>query len=78
MGNAKLTKVFTSGSSQAVRIPKEYRLPPGTVVIRQVPGGVFIGQGDDAFAAMAEAVEGFDADFLADRQQGTPETRELW
>jgi antitoxin VapB len=34
-----ITKIFKSGGSQAVRIPKEYRLPGNEVRIRQVPGG---------------------------------------
>lgn len=67
-----------SGSSQAVRIPKEYRLPHSTVAIRQVPGGVFIGQCDDAFALMAAAVDGFADDFMAERQQGDVEQRDSW
>lgn len=38
------TRVFKSGNSQAVRIPKELQLPPGVaeVEIEAVPGGMFI------------------------------------
>ena len=37
-----ITKIFKSGGSQAVRIPKEFRLPGTQVRIRQVPGGLLL------------------------------------
>lgn len=35
-------KIFKSGGSQAVRIPKELRLPGKEVRIRKVPGGLLL------------------------------------
>jgi antitoxin VapB len=37
-----ITKIFKSGGSQAVRIPKEFRLPGKEVRIRQIEGGKLV------------------------------------
>ena len=39
---AIITKVFKSGNSQAVRLPKGWRLPSGTVQIEQTGLGLLI------------------------------------
>jgi antitoxin VapB len=73
-------KVFMSGRSQAVRIPVEYRFASDEVYIRRDPqtGDLILSEapGDwvETFAALDRA--GFPEDFLADRGQGTPQTRE--
>ena len=35
-------KIFMNGRSQAVRLPKEFRLPGKEVSIRAVPGGLLL------------------------------------
>lgn len=37
-----ITKIFKSGGSQAVRIPKQFRLPGKEVRIRQIEGGKLV------------------------------------
>ena len=39
---ATLAKIFKSGGSQAVRIPREFRLPGTEVRIRQIEGGKLV------------------------------------
>jgi antitoxin VapB len=39
---AAVAKVFMSGRSQAVRLPKEFRLPGKEVRIRRVEGGLLL------------------------------------
>lgn len=73
-------KVFMTGRSQAVRIPAEYRFTADEVYIRRDPqsGDVILSQSpggwDEIFAALDKA--GVPEDFLADRNQGTPQDRE--
>ncbi|HVC45821.1 MAG TPA: hypothetical protein VND90_01115 [Terracidiphilus sp.] len=75
------TRVFMSGRSQAVRVPAELRFTTDEVYVRRDPqtGDLILSQSPPAtwaeiFAALDEAA--FPADFLADRRQGTAETRE--
>ena len=44
-------KVFASGRSQAIRLPKEFRVSGKVVRLSRVPGGILITEGDpwDAF-----------------------------
>ena len=73
-------KVFMSGRSQNVRIPAEYRFTSDEVFVHRNPqtGDLILSQSpgswSEVFAALDEA--GFSEDFLSDRQQGSPETRE--
>jgi antitoxin VapB len=77
-------KLFRNGRSQAVRLPREFRLPGERVrVSRALGGGVLlepvIDDIDAWFKAMDE-VPGDPADFLADvdfDQPITPEGREI-
>ena len=70
-------KVFTSGRSQAVRIPKEFRFDSEEVFINRVGDAVIltpIGKAKDVYR---KGVSGFSADFLADgRPEQIPTTRE--
>ncbi|HZB87956.1 MAG TPA: hypothetical protein VE291_04800 [Terracidiphilus sp.] len=69
-----------SGRSQAVRIPADFRFTAEEVYVRRDPqtGDLILSQApstwSEVFAALDEAA--FPAEFMADRQQGTAETRE--
>ena len=63
-------KVFTSGRSQAVRIPKEFRFDAEEVFINRVGDAVILTPVSKAKAVFQQGLEGFSADFLAD---GRPE-----
>lgn len=73
-------RVFMSGRSQHVTIPAEYRFSGEEVFVRRDPasGDLILSQSpggwNDFFAAVDE--NPFPEDFLADREQGTAETRE--
>jgi antitoxin VapB len=77
------TRVFMNGNSQAVRIPQELRLDATQVEISRTPSGDLlirplpIKRG----TALLQALQGFDADFIAaleqDRtEQSPPQERE--
>ena len=73
-------RVFMSGRSQHVTIPAEYRFSSEEVFVRRDPasGDLILTQspgGWNEFFAALDA-DPFPEDFLTDRAQGTPETRE--
>ncbi len=78
------TRVFMNGNSQAVRIPAEFRLNTDRVRISRNEQGDLIIQSLPANrgAALLEALEGFDDEFIAaledDQQEQAPmQDREL-
>ncbi|MBC8008824.1 MAG: AbrB/MazE/SpoVT family DNA-binding domain-containing protein [Burkholderiales bacterium] len=44
---SKTAKLFTTGGSQAIRLPKEFRFPGATVNIRRTKAGVLITPAED-------------------------------
>ena len=77
MGNDKTTigegKVFMSGNSQAVRLPKSFRLPGTRVRVSRVDGGILllpiIEDVEAWFKAMDDAGGG---DFLEEGREQPP------
>lgn len=75
-------KLFMNGRSQAVRLPVNYRFDCDEVYIRKDPesGDVIIskkpGSWDDFFKLM-QAIE-IPEDFMADRDNETPQERDLF
>ncbi len=71
-------KLFRNGSSQAVRLPKEYNLPGQEVYVTKVDGIVMlIPQNGDAWQPLLDSLEKFSADYYNfKRDQGTFESRE--
>lgn len=70
-------KVFTSGRSQAVRIPKEYRFEESEVFINRVGDALILTPVSKIQAVYQQGLEGFSADFLADgRPEQIPTLRE--
>lgn len=60
-----VAKLFTTGGSQAVRLPKEFRFPGQSVLIRRTKAGVLITPAEDdlesrrrAFLALAGSCPG--------------------
>jgi len=56
-------KVFASGRSQAIRLPKEFRVSGTEVILTRVPGGILITEGDP-WAAFEEGCRSLDEAFL--------------
>lgn len=75
METLKETRVFMNGSSQAVRIPKGFRFRSDVVYLKKVPGGVLMIAKEQRFEAMRDSLSEFTGDFLAERKQGTLESR---
>lgn len=70
-------KVFTSGRSQAVRIPKEYRFDSEEVFINRVGDSVVLTPVGKAREVFRQGLNGFTDDFLAEgRPAQLPTERE--
>lgn len=70
-------KIFKNGSSQAVRLPKEFRLRGDEVCIKRVGSAIVLYELDSRWKLLNEAVGAFTDDFMAEGrgEQGTPEKR---
>ena len=71
----KTAKIFTTGRSQAVRLPKEFRFDADEVGIRRIGSAVLLFPKDAAWAMMGDTLGHADGDFLAERNQ-PPRTEE--
>ncbi len=73
----KQAKLFKSGNSQAVRLPKEFRFDGNCVYIERHGNGVLLlPVEDDPWQKMIDSLEMFTDDFMAERDQGVQPERE--
>ena len=72
----EVAKVFKTGRSQAIRLPKDYRFDCQEVLIGRVGKALIITRKEDAWDVFMEGINGFSDDYLAEgREQGTCEER---
>ncbi|MDJ0753488.1 MAG: type II toxin-antitoxin system VapB family antitoxin [Ardenticatenaceae bacterium] len=76
MTDIKITKIFRSGNSQAVRLPKEFRIEADRVYIKRVGDTLVLLPIDHPWQSMLDSLEQFSSDFLVDRQQPPVQERE--
>jgi antitoxin VapB len=63
-------KVFMTGRSQAVRLPKEYRVPGDSVYVKRLGTSiVLIPKTADRWAGLFAALDEFPRDFVLERRQ---------
>lgn len=62
-------KLFLSGRSQAVRLPKAYRFAGGQVFVKRVGSAVLLIPEANSWDLMFEACDEFSKDFMKDRKQ---------
>ena len=62
-------KIFKNGSSQAVRLPKEFRLPGTEVFVRRVGDMVVLIPKKGVWKGWYENLSEFSEDFMTDRKQ---------
>ena len=72
----KTARLFKNGQSQAVRLPKEFRMRGSSVYVQRVGRCVVLLPKDDPWKAMFEATKAFSPDFMDDRDQGLQAERE--
>lgn len=68
-------KVFMNGRSQAIRLPKEFRVKGGEVRLKRVPEGILILE-RDPWEICREACQELSDDFMKERVQPPPQKRE--
>jgi len=70
-------RIFKSGNSQAVRLPKEFKLEGTEVYIKRVGRGLLLMPTDDPWASLVGSLGKFSEDFLEERSQPPLESREM-
>ena len=74
----KQAKLFKNGRSQAVRLPKEFRMPGDSVYIRKIGNTVVLVPKQDSWESMFEACSRFSDDFMSQRDQGDHERTDFF
>lgn len=62
-------KIFTTGRSQAVRLPKAFRLSGEEVYVKHIGQGVLLIPKDDPWSILEEGLAEFEPGFTLERQQ---------
>jgi antitoxin VapB len=70
-------KIFPTGRSQAVRLPKEFRFKGKEVFIARMGPAVVLMPQNHAWEVLFDACEGFSRDFMEDREQPPIQKRNL-
>lgn len=71
-------KLFQNGNSQAVRLPKEFRMPGDRVKISQRGRQIILEPLETTWDALFEALHDFPEDFMEEgREQPAMQKREL-
>ena len=68
----KTAKVFKSGNSQAVRIPKEYHLDCQEVEIRRRGGALILRPKRQSWASLVNSLAKFTDDFMTEGRRQPP------
>ncbi len=68
----KTAKVFKSGNSQAVRIPKEFQLEVEEVEIRRKGESLILRSKRQSWAALIDSLKKFTDDFMEDGRRQPP------
>jgi len=71
-------KLFSSGRSQAVRLPKAYRFKGTEVVVKHFGSGVLPLPAAAPWLAMFQALDEFEPGFQLERDQPAPQERAEW
>lgn len=69
-------KVFDSGNSQAIRIPKKFKLKGKEAYITKIGDAIVILPMKQKWSSLIDSIDKFSDDFLMDRSQPTLEKRE--
>jgi antitoxin VapB len=69
-------KLFQNGQSQAVRLPKTFRMPGKEVYIKKVGNAVVLLPIEHPWDTLFESLTQFSDDFMAEREQPELQTRE--
>lgn len=68
-------KIFKSGNSQAIRLPKEYRFEGSKVYLKRVGNAVVLIPENDSWQPLIDSLSQFSDDFMEERRQPIDEDR---
>jgi antitoxin VapB len=71
-----IAKVFLNGRSQAVRLPKDYRLEGSEVYVKKIDDVVLLIPKDSAWKTLKTSLKYFSDDFLSGRNQPDVDQRD--
>ena len=74
---SKRAKVFWTGRSQAVRLPKEFRVDSDTVLVRREGASIVLEPADDWPEGYVESFSGVPDDFVRQAQGSKDRRRKL-
>jgi antitoxin VapB len=74
--NMQTAKLFMNGRSQAVRLPKEFRMTGDDVYINRIGSVVILIPKDAPWSSLAESLDLFSSDFMENREQPPQVKRE--
>ncbi len=77
-GDIKTTTVFTNGQSQAIRIPKEFRVNGKKVYIKKQGNCLMIIPIDDPWRSLINACGQFSDDFMKEGREILPDQERDW
>jgi len=69
-------KLFLSGRTQAVRLPKQYRFPGNEVAVKHFGNGVLLLPIDDPWKMLEAGLVAFEPGFVLSRDQPVPQMRD--
>ena len=73
------TKVFTSGNSQAIRIPKEFHIDQSELLIKKIGTTIILYPENRQWANLQRSLTEFTEDFMAEgRSQPAFQEREIF
>ncbi len=65
----KTAKVFKSGNSQAVRIPKSYNISEDELIIQKVGNTIILTPKDDVWESFDNSIKNFSDDLFEDSRE---------
>ncbi len=71
-----IARIFQSGRSQAVRLPKEYRFEGTEVAVKHFGNGVLLLPVNDPWQTMEDGLAAFEAGFVLSREQPSAQERD--
>ena len=72
----KTAKLFQNGQSQAVRLPKEFRLPGNEVYVKKMGSAVVLLPQEQSWDSLFDSLTHFSNDFMDRRRQPRPQKRD--
>lgn len=69
-------KIFMNGRSQAIRLPKEFRMPGNDVYINRIGDVVILIPKNAPWSSLIASLDQFTEDFMESREQPPQDRRE--